>query len=134
VPAIVFGGAFAFLGLAGVANGAGFGARLFALLLVGFGVWFAYRGARSASVSIDDAGVTTHSFLRTRRYRWAALAGAAVGVGRTGPTGPGRQFLVLHLRDGSEVAFRELNAQVDSVGKPTVVEEAAQAVNALTSA
>jgi hypothetical protein len=51
-----------------------------------------------------------------------------VAVGRTGMNGFGREYLVLHRRDGATATFKDLNAK-PSVTHSTIVQEAARAIN-----
>jgi hypothetical protein len=130
IPAAAFGTLIALLGLAGLTDTAEpAGSRIFGALTMIFGIWFVYRGVRSAAVLVTAETVTTRSFLRTRRYQTAQLTDAEVGVGQTGPTGFGREFLLLHLADGSTVRFKELNNRPSKVsGRPTVVQQAVAAI------
>ncbi len=106
------------------------GDRVPGLLAVSFAVWFAYRGATAGKVTVGDQMVTTRSFLRTRHYRASELASAEVRIGRTGPNGFGRQYLVLRRVDGSDVAFRGLNCKPVCDGQtPTVVEQCVAAIS-----
>ena len=91
--------------------------------------WFTYRGVRSGTVVLSDDAVTTHGFLRTRRYLLPDLSGADVRIGQTGPSGFGREYLVILRADGTEAPFKELNSPPAHDGNPTtVVQRAAAAI------
>jgi hypothetical protein len=122
---------FALLGLAQLADGrpVAAGSRIFGGCLLAAGVWFAWRGYRSATVIVERGRVVTRSFLRSSSYRTADLVGADVEVGQTGFNGFGREYLVLELADGSRRAFKELNARpTHPPEESTVVRRAAEAI------
>lgn len=74
------------------------------------GVLGAIRGARSATAIVSEDEVLLRSYLHTRRVQMAAIDAASLAVGAIGFGSPRRVYLRLHLRDGSTVNFRELNA------------------------
>jgi hypothetical protein len=127
---VAAGSVFGLLGVAGLFAD-GDHSKPFAATLLAFGVWFAYRGFRSATVIVGRDRVVTRSLVRTRRYHPADLVGAHVEIGTTGGYGQQGQHLVLDLADGSTRRFRELSAKPpQSPGPVTVVDRAAAAVNA----
>jgi hypothetical protein len=130
VGAVVFASVCGLIGLSMMTvHTSPVGGRIFGAVMVVFAVWFGFRGVTGGRVTVSATSVTTRSFLRTHRYQPGKLAGARVGIGQTGPSGFGRQYLVLTLTDGSEVAFRELNCRPAPNGEvATVVERAVSAI------
>ncbi len=136
IPLLMAGGVFALLGLSGImASSVSTGDRVFgAVFLLPVGIWFGYRGWRSSVVTVTADRLVLCSFLRTRRLPLDQVSRASVGVGNTGPTGWGRQYLVVEMRDGSEVVLKELNAKPRRrPGPPTVVERCVAAINEVVS-
>jgi hypothetical protein len=86
------------------------------------------RALRSATVIVTASDVELLGFVRTRRHHLDDLASVEVAVGRTGMNGFGREYLVLHRRDGATATFKDLNAK-PSVTHSTIVQEAARAIN-----
>jgi hypothetical protein len=130
---LVLGALFGLLAVAGLFDERPDGmSKPFAAVLLGAGVWFAYRGFRGSTVIVGADRVVTRSFLRTRTYRPADLAGAHAVVGTTGGYGQQRQHLVLDLADGSVRRFPELNASPRRAAEAeTIVDRAAAAIAAV---
>ncbi len=126
ITGAAFGALIALLGLAGLAEPSSRGTGA---IYLSFGLYTLVRGLRSACVVVRGSGVTTRSMLRTRRYAFSELRGVEVAVGRTGFNGFGREFLVLHLSDGRDVAFKELNCKPSKEpGEASVVTRASACI------
>lgn len=122
-----FSALMALLGLAMVSQPDSRGSGVFFLVVGGF---FVARALRTSAVIVDDSGVKTQSIVRTRNYPFSKLRGVDVAVGRTGLAAFGREHLVLHLIDGEDVAFRELNCPPPKEpSEPSVVRSAAACIN-----
>jgi hypothetical protein len=93
-----------------------------------FGALLFVRAMTSSLVIVDDSGVRTRSIVRTHRYDFSELRGVDVGVGRTGLAGFGREYLVLHLVDRPDVAFKELNCAPPHGERTSIVREAAASI------
>lgn len=121
---------FALLGLAQLMDGrSGAGAKVFAACVLLGGLWFAWRGFLSATVIVERDRVIVRSFLRSRSYQMTDLSGVDVEVGRTGPAGFGREFLVLERSEGPKVRVKELNARLaEPPDHATIVQQAAEAI------
>lgn len=116
---------FALIGLGGLAAG-----HLEGLIWLLFGAFSIVWALRSSCVVVDATSVVTRSMVRTRRYPLSELRGVEVVVGRTGFTGFGREYLVVHRADGQDVAFKELNCRPPMEPDGTsVVRRAAAAIN-----
>jgi hypothetical protein len=128
---VVAGFWFAIIGLAELTAGHSIdaGQRISGACLTGAGLWFAWRGNRSTTVIVGDERVILRSLIKTRSYAVGDLLGARVEIGRTGPNGFGREYLVLECRDGSTVPFKELNARPSKTQpEESVVQEAASTI------
>ena len=69
-----------------------------------------YRAIVTSMIIIDVNEVVTRSFVRTHRYAYATIRSAEVQVGVTGMNSGQREYLMLHLVDGTSVGFREVSA------------------------
>lgn len=115
------------IGLAGLASESSRGTGAFFLIV---GAFFVVRALRTSAVVVDDSGVSTRSILRSRRYPFSEVRGVEVATGRTGFAGYGREYLMFHLSDGQDIAFRELNCpQPKTPDAPSVVRHAAECIN-----
>jgi hypothetical protein len=121
-----YGGLFALIGVAGLAQPAA-GDRMRGAVFLAFGCWTTFRALRSSAVVMRATHVELRSIVRTRRIALGDIASVDVEVGRTGMNGFGREYLVIHLRDGSTLSFRELNSK-PSTSSVTVVQDAARAI------
>lgn len=118
-----FGGLLAVLGLAGLVTSDWSGV---VYVLVG-GV-FAFRALSSSALIVSSSSIQLRGFARTRRIQLDDVSGAEVAVGRTGMNGFGREYPLMHRRDGATCMFKELNAK-PTPNRSTVVQEAAGAIN-----
>ncbi len=120
---------FALIGLSMVVAPAGSSTRLYGACFTLLSVLLAVQALRSSCVVVDDSAVVTRSIVRTRRYLFVELRGVDVAVGRTGFNGFGREFLVLHLSDGRDVVFKELNCKPSKEpGEASVVTRASACI------
>jgi hypothetical protein len=99
-------------------------------IFAGLGGGLAIRSFYSSDVLVDEGTVRTRSVAFTRTYPLKDITSASVEIGRTGMNGFGREYLVLHRVDGTDVAFKELNSapSASSVAL-TTVQQAARAIN-----
>lgn len=118
-----FSGVVVLTGLGGLSQGA----TIEGLVWVLVGFVFAYRGLRSATVLVTPTEVELRGFARTRHVTIGELSQVVVAIGRTGMNGFGREYLVLHRSDGTQLAFKELNAKPTKTAD-TVVQRAARAI------
>jgi hypothetical protein len=123
---ILFGGSIVVIGLLTATDP---GSRWLGAFYIGVGLVFGVRGSHGSSVVVTDEAVEMKSAMRTKRFPIARLTGVEVRVGQTGLTGFGREYLVLHLADGSTYRFNELNAKPSSDGSyETGVRQAAASI------
>lgn len=122
---------FVLIGLAGLPGGQGLTPP--GVVSVAAGLILIWRGYMSATVIVGDGEVCLRSIFRTRRFDSCEVSGAEVAIGWTGPTGLAREYLVLNLRDGTTVEFKELNA-ARSPDSSAVVDRAADAVRSQAAA
>lgn len=118
-------GLFALIGLAMLMQASSMVSGLVFGILSGYLV---VRAMGTSNVILHDDEVETRSIVRIRHYALADLERVDVAVGRTGMNGFGREYLVLHRRDGTTTDFKELNAK-PSTGHETAVQRAARAIN-----
>jgi hypothetical protein len=93
------------------------------------GVVFAWRAAITSNVVLRADRVELRSIVRTRRIPLERIARVEVAVGRTGMSGFGREYLLLHRRDGTTASFRELSSK-PSGHSQTIVQRAVLEINA----
>ena len=89
VPVSIGFGAFALLGLSGVAAGKGIGDRIFAAALLLAGAALSTPAWRMATVTVSDGAVSVRSMWTTRRFTRSGLRNFQVlpkagGLGRAG--------------------------------------------------
>jgi hypothetical protein len=96
---------------------------------LGVAALLAYRALSSSAVVVDHWGIETHSMMRTHRYAFTDLNRVEVAVGRTGMTGFDREYLLIHRRDGRDIAFKALNCRRSKGDAVSVVARAAVSKN-----
>lgn len=126
VVAACGGSLFVLIGLAGLAQPQT-GDRVQGLVWIAFGVLSIWRGWTTSNVVVRPDEIELRSIFRTRRVPLSALESVTVAVGRTGMNGDGREYLVMHRRDGGETAFKDLNSKPSSATE-TVVQQAAREI------
>jgi Bacterial PH domain len=128
IAGIVFGSLIALIGLAGIAQPHAQD-RIGGVVWILVGVGSAWRAAVTSNVVVRADRVDLRSMVRTRRIPLDQIARVEVAFGRTGMAHFGREYLVVHRRDGTATSFRDLSSK-PSGDSQTIVQQAAREINA----
>ncbi len=101
-------------------------------VLVFGGAAFALRGNVASTVTVGKGHVVLRSFLQTRSIDLKSIGAVSTAVGRTG-FGASRRHLVIELRSGEQVLFKELNVSV-SQAKSNELDRAVVSIRAAAPA
>jgi hypothetical protein len=127
-------GFFALLGIVAATHPGKGGTRgvVLGLVITVPSLVLAYRGARSATVDADAAGLTYRALIRARSWRWTEVASMHAEDTPLGVRHYRRRVLWLTEESGNEVKLEELNARPQL--SPNPIDELADALNALLRA